>query len=135
MRISDWSSDVCSSDLPTLNVGVSIFGSSQQYSLRGVRTGVVTYFNEVSVPTNVIDLQLWDLQSVQALSGPQGNLFGRNSTGGAILFVPQKPTDELEGYVEGHMGSQNLRERTGIVNLPVSPSQKERLGARRHTSD
>src|SRR3546814_20118974 len=77
MRISDWSSDVCSSDLsvtaissaaleahtvttgtdlqklvPTLNVGVSIFGSSQQYSLRGVRTGVVTYFNEVSVPTN-----------------------------------------------------------------------------------
>src|SRR3546814_1180015 len=94
MRISDWSSDVCSSDLPTLNVGVSIFGSSQQYSLRGVRTGVVTYFNEVSVPTNVIDLQLWDLQSVQALSGPQGTLFGRNSTGGAILFVPQKHTDE-----------------------------------------
>src|SRR3546814_463094 len=46
--------------VPTLNVGVSIFGSSQQYSLRGVRTGVVTYFNEVSVPTNVIDLQLWD---------------------------------------------------------------------------
>src|SRR3546814_1848908 len=37
--------------VPTLNVGVSIFGSSQQYSLRGVRTGVVTYFNEVSVPT------------------------------------------------------------------------------------
>src|SRR3546814_2652452 len=65
--------------VPTLNVGVSIFGSSQQYSLRGVRTGVVTYFNEVSVPTNVIDLQLWDLQSVQALSGPQGTL-DRKST-------------------------------------------------------
>src|SRR3546814_11140577 len=43
--------------VPTLNVGVSIFGSSQQYSLRGVRTGVVTYFNDVSVPTNAIDMQ------------------------------------------------------------------------------
>src|SRR3546814_20984968 len=130
MRISDWSSDVCSSDLeenlqsvpisvtaissealeahtvttgtdlqklvPTLNVGVSIFGSSQQYSLRGVRTGVVTYFTEVSVPTNVIDLQLWALQSLQTLSGPQGTLFGLNITGGAIPFVPPTPTDALE---------------------------------------
>src|SRR3546814_19995082 len=111
MRISDWSSDVFSSDL------------------------VVTYFNEVSVPTNVIDLQLWDLQSVQALSGPQGTLFGRNSTGGAILFVPQKPTDELEGYVEGHMGSHNLREITGVVNLPVSDRrQEERRGGKEWVS-
>ena len=34
----------------------------------------------------------WDLQNVQVLKGPQGTLFGRNTTGGAILVVPQKPT-------------------------------------------
>src|SRR3546814_11446250 len=65
---------------------------------------------------------------------PYTTLF-RSSTGGAILFVPQKPTDELEGYVEGHMGSHNLREITGVVNLPVSDSLKIRLGARRTKRD
>src|SRR3546814_18231190 len=65
---------------------------------------------------------------------PYTTLF-RSSTGGAILFVPQKPTDELEGYVEGHMGSHNLREITGVVNLPVRDSLKIRLGARRTKRD
>jgi len=37
-----------------------------------------------------------DLQNVQVLKGPQGTLFGRNTTGGAVLLVPQKPTDKLE---------------------------------------
>src|SRR5574340_413501 len=39
---------------------------------------------------------MFDLQNVQALKGPQGTLFGRNTTGGAILLVPQRPTDRSE---------------------------------------
>src|SRR3546814_16096750 len=85
MRISDWSSDVCSSDL------------------------VITYFNEVPTPTNAVNNQIWDLQSVQALAGPQGTLFGRNSTGGAILFVPRRPSDEWEGSIEVGYGRSEER--------------------------
>src|SRR5690349_18626830 len=40
-----------------------------------------------------------DLENIQVLKGPQGTLFGRNTTGGAILLVPHKPTDKFEGYV------------------------------------
>src|SRR3546814_7707697 len=86
--------------VPTLNVQQSSTGPGQSYSLRGIRTGVITYFNEVPTPTNAVNNQIWDLQSVQALAGPQGTLFGRNSTGGAILFVrSEEHTSELQSLM------------------------------------
>ena len=51
---------------------------------------------------------LFDLQNVQVLKGPQGTLFGRNSTGGAVLLVPVKPKDRTEGYFEGSAGNGTL---------------------------
>ncbi|CAN5258090.1 TonB-dependent receptor [soil metagenome] len=116
--------------IPTLNVGVSIFGGTQQFSLRGVRTGVVSYLNEVPVDGVLADQMLWDLSSIQAISGPQGTLFGKNSTGGAVLFVPNQPGEEFEGYVEGRLGRFNLREGTAVVNLPVNDKLALRIGAR-----
>jgi len=60
-----------------------------------------------------------DLQNVQVLKGPQGTLFGRNTTGGALLLSPQKPTDKLEGYVQLQGGNYNDRELQAVVNIPV----------------
>ncbi|MBV1686853.1 TonB-dependent receptor [Novosphingobium sp. G106] len=71
---------------------------------------------------------LFDLQNVQVLKGPQGTLFGRNVTGGAVLLVPRKPTDKLEGYVEGSAGDYNMWRLQGVINLPVSDTFKLRLG-------
>ncbi|MBW8784361.1 MAG: TonB-dependent receptor [Novosphingobium sp.] len=71
---------------------------------------------------------LFDLQNVQVLKGPQGTLFGRNVTGGAVLLVPKKPTDKLEGYVEGSAGNYNMWRLQGVVNIPVSDSFKLRAG-------
>lgn len=116
--------------IPTLNVGVSIFGGTQQFSLRGVRTGVVSYLNEVPVDGVLADQMLWDLSSIQAVSGPQGTLFGKNSTGGAVLFVPKLPGEEFEGHAEGRLGRFNLREGTAVVNLPVNDMLVLRIGAR-----
>lgn len=73
----------------------------------------------------------FDLQSVQVLKGPQGTLFGRNTTGGAILLVPQRPTDRLEGYVEGSFGNYNMWRMQGVLNLPLSDKFKVRLGVDR----
>src|SRR3546814_6215753 len=70
MRISDWSSDVCSSDL--------------------------------------------------VLRGPQGTLFGRNTTGGAINIISKDPTDRFEGEVSGKVGNRAKKEIGAIVNIPLA---------------
>jgi iron complex outermembrane receptor protein len=114
--------------VPSLSVGISIFGATQQYSLRGIRDGVVEYLNDVPVDSILADSQLWDLASVQAVSGPQGTLFGRNSTGGDVLFVPQRPTNDFGGYAQVRYGSYNLTDAVAVVNIPLSDSLQIRLG-------
>src|SRR5690606_8035381 len=88
--------------------------------------GVLVYFNEVPLgslnpalqsPTN--NLMIFDMASVQVLKGPQGTLFGKSSTGGAVLFTPQKPTDELGGYLDLQLGNYEYRELQGALNVPV----------------
>jgi len=78
---------------------------------------------------------LFDLQNVQVLKGPQGTLFGRNTTGGAVLIVPQKPTDHLEGYVEGSVGNFDMWRLQGVLNIPMSDTFKVRLGVDRLKKD
>lgn len=116
--------------VPTLSVQQGATGPGTNYSLRGIRTGVVVYFNEVPTASVGVDDQIWDLSSVQAVAGPQGTLFGRNSTGGLILFVPKRPTDTLEGYVEASVGNYNFRQATAVVNMPFTDNLKVRVGAR-----
>ncbi|MCT2399342.1 TonB-dependent receptor [Novosphingobium mangrovi (ex Huang et al. 2023)] len=78
---------------------------------------------------------LFDLQNVQVLKGPQGTLFGRNTTGGAVLLVPNKPTDMLEGYVEGSYGNFDMRRFQAVVNVPLADTFKVRLGVDRMKRD
>jgi iron complex outermembrane receptor protein len=109
------------------------FGSG--YSLRGqtaslgAGAGVVAYFAEVPLINGQTGIgtfqggtgpgQFYDLENVQVLNGPQGTLFGRNTTGGAVLFTPQKPTNNFEGYGQVTVGSYNWREFEGAVNVPI----------------
>jgi iron complex outermembrane recepter protein len=77
----------------------------------------------------------FDLQNVQVLKGPQGTLFGRNTTGGAIILVPKKPTDRLEGYVEGSIGNYDMRRVQAVLNVPLAETFKVRLGVDRQKRD
>jgi len=87
--------------------------------------GVVQYFAEVPlIQGGITAVQggpgtFFDVESVQVLRGPQGTLFGRNTTGGAVLLGPKKPTDRLEGYVQGQIGNYNNREYEGALNVPI----------------
>ena len=119
--------------VPSLVVGTQGNASRdvQTYSIRGQSTGflsspaVALYMNEVPLPSAVtLALQgapglMIDLENIQVLSGPQGTLFGRNTTGGAVLFVPRKPTNDLEGHVEGSIGNYDLRAVEGVLNVPL----------------
>ena len=94
---------------------------------------VVVYMNEVPLPSGyTLSNQggpgnFVDLQSVQVLSGAQGTLFGRNTTGGAILLTPAKPTDQLEGYIGGGVGNYNMTELEAMLNVPVTDKVSIRL--------
>ena len=83
-------------------------------------TSVATYFAEV--PTTVAGPGVfYDLASVQVLKGPQGTLFGRNTTGGAVLFEPRRPTDSNEGQFKATLGNHDYREFEAIVNFAPVP--------------
>lgn len=73
-----------------------------------------------------------DLQNVQVLKGPQGTLFGRNTTGGAVLLVPKKPTHELEGYGEVSAGNYDMRRFQGALNVPINDMFRVRFSTDIH---
>jgi iron complex outermembrane receptor protein len=105
---------------------------------------VGTYFADVVAPRGSGATQggdgagpgaLFDLANVQVLKGPQGTLQGRNSTGGAVLLVPRKPTDQLEGYLEASAGDYDMRRVQGVLNVPLADTFKVRLGVDRSKRD
>jgi iron complex outermembrane receptor protein len=77
----------------------------------------------------------FDLQNVQILKGPQGTLFGRNTTGGAVLLVPRRPSENFEGYVEGSIGNYDLRRLQGVINTPLGDTARLRIGFDRQLRD
>src|SRR3546814_15911805 len=105
---------------------------SPDYFLRGqgntfIRNpSVVTYFNDVplgsirqNINAAIQNLQIYDLASVQVLKGPQGTLFGKSSTGGAVLFTPIKPSNEFGGYIDTQIGNYDMLELQGALNVPI----------------
>jgi iron complex outermembrane receptor protein len=85
---------------------------------QGGAPGVVTYFAEVPFYGSGPGIY-FDLDNLQILRGPQGTLFGRNTTGGAVLFEPKRPTNNFEGYIEATFGDYNLHEEQGAINIPI----------------
>ena len=104
------------------NETISIRGQSGAgASAQGQEPAVTQYFAEVPLP--VADGggpgRYFDLENIQILKGPQGTLFGRNSTGGAVLYEPKRPTGELGGTVLAQLGSYYNRQLQAVINIPI----------------
>jgi iron complex outermembrane recepter protein len=98
--------------------------------------GVALYIDGIYVPrTNGSVFKVFDLERVEVLRGPQGTLFGRNSTGGAIRLVTKQPGQEFESYLEGTVGNFDRFEINGMVNVPLSDSFALRAQAAYLTED
>jgi iron complex outermembrane receptor protein len=135
--------------VPSLVVGPNGQGSrdSNSFTLRGqgatfqASPGVVVYLNEVALPAGITLSQqggpgnFIDLENMQVLAGPQGTLFGRNTTGGAVLLVPKKPSDEFGGWVKGEYGSYDRTYLEGAVNVPLGEKLAIRAVGAYHDRD
>lgn len=70
--------------------------------------------------------EMFDIERVEVLRGPQGTLFGRNTTGGLLHYISRRPESEFGGYGTLRIGNYDLTSFQGAVNVPLS----DRLGAR-----
>lgn len=117
---------------PGLTVRVGATSNEITFAIRGqsvdqfsgTRPGVLPYFNDVQISANTggggATTSFYDLQSIQVLKGPQGTLFGRNATGGAVLFTTSKPTAEFGGYVSARLGNYSTEQFEGAINVPLA---------------
>ena len=119
--------DELAKSVPSLQINN---GTTAQIFIRGIgqRSGLARQDPSVSVYLDGIfipraDGQLLDtvdIESVQVLRGPQGTLFGKNNTGGALVFTLEKPGEERGGYVEGALGNYNAQRIRAGYSFPVT---------------
>lgn len=99
--------------------------------------GVMT-FNYGGVPLSrqtAAASSMYDLDRVEVLKGPQGTLYGRNATVGALNLLPTRPGDELGGKVSITMGNYSALNTSGAINLPFSDRVKSRFAAQTSRHD
>lgn len=91
---------------------------------------VGTYVDDVYITRqNVNNVALFDVERIEVLRGPQGTLYGRNTTGGAISVVMKKPSDTTQGYVEAGAGNWGKTMVRGSIDLPLSDNVLTKFSA------
>ena len=114
---------------PNLNANIVFGNSIPNISIRGIglndyavnnNPAVGVYADEVYlVSPAMLSFQLFDLDRVEVLKGPQGTLYGRNTTAGAINFVSRRPGDEFDAYIDLGYGNLDRTEVGGALGGPL----------------
>ncbi|QCP15020.1 TonB-dependent receptor [Pseudoduganella umbonata] len=127
------------------NVQITTDTGMLQVAIRGVVSLDTTEKGDSSTAFNVdgayvgrSEAQLGsflDLERVEVLRGPQGTLYGRNATAGAINLITNKPTGKLEGRVDVEIGDYNARHVEGVINIPVNATLSLRAAAAKISRD
>ena len=89
----------------------------------GTSPAVLTYLNEAPYNPGNTSTAFFDLASIQVLKGPQGTLFGRNATGGAVLYSTPMPGDRFSGYVTLRGAQRNYGQMQAAIDLPLVPGK------------
>lgn len=110
------------------NTGI---GSANAYYLRGLGNTesiatfdppVGTYVDDIYLSRqNANNFNFFDVERVEVLRGPQGTLFGRNTTGGAINVILRQPAKHFGGFGEVSYGRYNQKRVRGSVDVPIAP--------------
>jgi iron complex outermembrane receptor protein len=123
--------------VPSLSVSNPLGDTAPVYSLRGISMSdysvnqggpIAPYVDEVyRVGPTFFSKQIYDLERIEVLSGPQGTLYGRNATGGAINFVTTRPGFDTKGYLTVGAGNYNEREAAGALQGGLTDTVAARL--------
>jgi iron complex outermembrane recepter protein len=123
--------------VPGLTVAPAGSTATVVYTLRGVgfnsinlnaTSAVAVYVDEVALPYPIMTQGVGlDLERVEVDKGPQGTLFGQNSTGGAVNYIANKPTDVLSGGMDLTYGRFNWWTAKGYISGPLSDTLKVRV--------
>ena len=122
--------------VPSLQVSTAA-GPYPLFYLRGVGNFNGNAFSDSAVAVNLDNVLIarpsstagmfYDLSRVEVLKGPQGTLYGRNATGGAINVISNKPTDEFSGAGTIDIGNYRTKIISGFINVPLTSTLDARL--------
>ncbi|WP_405234497.1 TonB-dependent receptor [Lentisalinibacter salinarum] len=132
--------------VPNMNF-FAIFGeaSSPSVSLRGI--SLVNFSDSWESPVSIyVDevyrgnpagsaIELFDLQRVEVLRGPQGTIYGRNTTGGLVHYISKRPTNEFDARISASVASYSERILEGMVNGPLGDKMRGRFAMKRTVDD
>lgn len=114
----------------------TMISSNSNYNIRGVGNNAVSsssdpgagvHINGVYLTSNTIQNEFYDLQSIEVLRGPQGTLYGRNTTAGVINAITNRPEDTFEAKLTAEIASFNSLRTTGFINIPLSDHVQQRF--------
>jgi iron complex outermembrane receptor protein len=123
--------------VPNLQLTATVGEGTPSFAIRGVSMSdfslnqsspVATYYDEVYKGNFAfLGVALYDLERVEVLRGPQGTLYGKNTTGGAINIISRKPSFDTEGYLSLGYGNYNRFDAEGAINLPLTQTLAARF--------
>lgn len=126
---------------PGLTVNESFSLGVPVYTIRGVgfqdynvgaSSTVGLYFDEVSLPYSVMTRgAIFDVERVEVLKGPQGDLYGRNTTAGSINFISKKPTEEFEAGFSTSYGRYQTLELEAFASGPLTDGARGRVAVKK----
>ena len=118
----------------TVNSGFAspyIRGVGTQFGNPGLEPSVSVYMDDVYIPRASSALfGFADIKRIEVLKGPQGTLYGRNATGGAIRIITNDPVmDEWDAKMQATVGSYQTRVLSGVLNAPLGEGVAMRISA------
>jgi iron complex outermembrane recepter protein len=118
--------------VPNMNIDAPAADSNVRYFLRGVGTQdfntlstspIALYVDDVYLGSTIANsVNLFDMERVEVLLGPQGTLWGKNTTGGAIDFISAHPTQTPAASGTAGYGNHGERFAEAMVNVPLTPT-------------
>lgn len=115
------------------NVRIRGVGSLYQVSMDD--NSVVLNIDGVSMSSRYLSLGALDVKQIEVLKGPQGTLYGRSGSAGAINVVTNKPTDYFEGHVMAEYGQDNQHIEEAVVSGPLVDTLSARFAVRNSGSE